>query len=267
MSIFVNDTLLTREEAASQLAVSTQRVSALCSNHLLTTYTFGSRKILISLDSVNRYKQQNYKSGRAYAPSLAFAALFMLSCCEVSWINRQQKYRIEAYLRSITPQELVNRSKNRAKTIEYWCRKSRLAELSNHLILSAATGNMHSQFQLTRTDKIEGYISSNNLEDLVNKFHLKNKEDGVDSSIINVKLRVIDSKVFDFISQNVSSHINEDTQVTSAKSFMPIAVCAADLAESLDVRERQAGLNKLSELLAKNNQAIKNEKLRLLLKF
>lgn len=255
MSIFVNDTLLTREEAAAQLAVSTQRVSALCSNHLLTTYTFGSRKILISLDSVNRYKQQNSKSGRAYAPSLAFAALFMLSGCEVSWINRQQKYRIEAYLQSITPQELVNRSKNRAKTMEYWCRKSRLAELSKHLILSAATGNMHTQFQLTQTDKIEGYVSNNNLGDLINKFHLKNKEDGADSSIINVKLRVIDFKVFDFIRKNLSSCITEDTQESSAKYSMPIAVCAADLAESLDVRERQAGLNKLSELLTEYNLA------------
>ena len=254
MSIFVNDTLLTREEAATKLAVSTQRVSALCSNHLLATYTFGSRKILISLDSVNRYKQQNSKSGRAYAPSLAFATLFMLSGCEVSWINRQQKYRIEAYLRSITQQELVNRSRNRAKTMEYWCRKSRLVELSNHLILSAATGNMHSQFQLTQTDKIEGYVSSNNLGDLINKFHLKNSENGADSSIINVKLRVIeDSEVLDFISQNVSSHITEYTQESSTKSFMPIAVCAADLAESLDLRERQAGLNKLAELIAKYN--------------
>lgn len=255
MSIFVNDTLLTREEAATRLAVSTQRVSALCSNHLLTTYTFGSRKILISLDSVNRYKQQNSKSGRLYAPTLAFAALFMLSGCEVSWINRLQKYRIEAYLRSITPQDLVNRSKNRAKTMEYWCRKSRLAELSNHLILSAATGNMHSQFQLTQTDKIEGYVSSNNLGDLINKFHLKKSEDGIDSSIINVKLRVIDFKVFDFIRQNSSSRITEGTQESSVKSFMPIAVCAADLAESLDVRERQAGLNKLSELLTEYNLA------------
>ena len=256
MSIFVNDTLLTREEAAARLSVSTQRISALCSNHLLTTYTFGSRKILISLDSVNRYKQQNYKSGRAYAPSLAFAALFMLSGCEVSWINRQQKYRIEAYLRSITPQELVNRSKNRAKTIEYWCRKSRLAELSNHLILSAATGNMSSQFQLIKTDKIEGYVSSNNLVDLINKFHLKKSEDGADSSIINVRLRVIeDSDVFDFIRQNVSSRITEETRATSTKSFMPIAVCAADLAESLDVRERQAGLNMLSKLITEYNLA------------
>ena len=254
MSIFVNDTLLTREEAAAHLAVSTQRVSALCSNHLLTTYTFGSRKILISLDSVNRYKQQNSKSGRAYAPTLAFAALFTLSGCEVSWINRQQKYRIEAYLRSITPQELVNRSKNRAKTMEYWCRKSRLAELSKHLILSAATGNMHTQFQLTQTDEIEGYVSSNNLVDLINKFHLKKSEDGADSSIINVRLRIIDdSEVFDFIRQNVSSHITEGTQESSAKSFMPIAVCAADLAESLDVRERKAGLNMLSELLTEYN--------------
>lgn len=254
MSIFVNDTLLTREEAAAKLSVSTQRISALCSNHLLTTYAFGSRKILISLDSVNRYKQQNSKSGRAYAPSSAFAALFMLSGCEVSWINRQQKYRIEVYLRSISSQDLVNRSKNRAKTIEYWCRKSRLAELSDHLILSAATGGMHSQFQLTQTEKIEGYISSIKLEDLINKFHLKNKEDGVSSSVANVKLRVIeDSKVFDFISQNVSSRINEDAQVTSAKSFMPIAVCAADLAESLDVRERQSGLNILSKLITEYN--------------
>lgn len=73
------------------------------------------------------------------------------------------------------------------------------------------------------------------------------------SSIINVKLRVIDSKVFDFIRQNVSSRITEDTQESSTKSFMPIAVCAADLAESLDVREHKAGLNKLAELIAKYN--------------
>lgn len=254
MSIFVNDTLLTREEAAAKLSVSTQRISALCSNHLLTTYTFGSRKILISLDSVNRYKQQNSKSGRAYSPSLAFAALFMLSGCEVSWINRQQRYRIEVYLRSISSQDLVNRSKNRAKTMEYWCRKSRLVELSDNLILSAATGGMHSQFQLTQTDKIEGYISSIKLEDLINKFHLKNSEDGVSSSMANVKLRVIeDSKVFDFIHQNMSLHITECTEETLTKSFMPIAVCAADLAESVDVRERQSGLNILSKLITEYN--------------
>ena len=157
-------------------------------------------------------------------------------------------------MRSITPQDLVNRSKNRTKTMEYWCRKSRLVELSKYLILSAATGNMRSQFQLTQSDKIEGYISSNNLEDLINKFHLKNKEDGADSSIINVRLRAIeDSNVFDFIRQNVSSHITEGTQESSTKSLMPIAVCAADLAESLDVREHQAGLNKLSELLNEYN--------------
>lgn len=78
------------------------------------------------------------------------------------------------------------------------------------------------------------------------------------SSIINVKLRIIeDSKVFDFIRQNVFSRITEDTRATSAKYFMPIAVCAADLAESLDVRERQAGLTKLAELIAKYNKAIK----------
>ena len=49
------------------------------------------------------------------------------------------------------------------------------------------------------------------------------------------------------------SRITEDTRTTSTKSFMPIAVCAADLAESLDVRERQAGLTKLAELIAKYN--------------
>ena len=77
-----------------------------------------------------------------------------------------------------------------------------------------------------------------------------------DSSIINVKLRIIeDSKVFDFIRQNVFSRITENTQESSTKSFMPIAVCAADLAKSLDVRERQAGLTKLSELLTKYNNA------------
>lgn len=74
------------------------------------------------------------------------------------------------------------------------------------------------------------------------------------SSIINVKLRIIeDSKVFDFIRQNVFSRITENTQESSTKSFMPIAVCAADLAESLDVLERQAGLTKLAELIAKYN--------------
>lgn len=256
MSIFVNDTLLTREEAAAKLEVSIQRVSALCSSHLLTTYTFGSKRILISSDSVNRYKQQKLKSGRAYAPSLAIAALFMLSNYEVPWVNRQQKYRIQSYLRSVSAKELVNRSKNRARITEYWCRKSRLEELSQRLMLSAATGNMHSQFQLAQTDKIEGYISSSSLQDLINKFHLKNKEDGAESSITNVKLRVIDDfKVFDHICQNIYLQITKNTHKIFTKSFMPIAVCAADLAESLDVRERQAGISKLAELITEYNHA------------
>ncbi|PKZ60229.1 hypothetical protein [Gardnerella leopoldii] len=53
--------------------------------------------------------------------------------------------------------------------------------------------------------------------------------------------------------QTVFYMLIAQAEETLAKSFMPIAVCAADLAESIDVRERQAGLNKLAELLAKHN--------------
>lgn len=255
MPIFVDDTLLTREETATLLGVSAQRVSALCAKGLLTAYTFGRRQIFIALDSVKRYKQCRSQNGRAYEPSLSFAALFMLSGYEVSWINKQQKDRIRAYLCATHAQELVNRTKTRANMVEYWCRATRLADLSEHLMLSAATGEMSSQFQLTcDINKVEGYINKRNVELLIRKFHLKSREEGAYSSITNVKLRIVqDSSIFECIKSKDYFNIAENLKATGADVCMPIAVCAADLAESLDVRERNAGLNKLTELLEQYN--------------
>ena len=73
---------------------------------------------------------------------------------------------------------------------------------------------------------IEGYTNQETADYLVAKYRLK-----LNASPVMVRLRISE-------------------KVPSSEGAMPIGVCAADLAESEDPRERRAGLETLTRLLA-----------------
>ncbi|MBT1174517.1 hypothetical protein JS530_03160 [Bifidobacterium sp. LC6] len=122
-------------------------------------------------------------------------------------------------------ENLTRLTRRRSTTIEYWCRDSNLGKIRQLIRPSSATGEMADTFHLASTDMVEGYVAADALIDIVQQCRLKQ---GVVP--VRVRLRVSDS-------------------LPVGDGTMPIAVCAADLAESIDPRERQAGLSVLQQLI------------------
>jgi excisionase family DNA binding protein len=229
MSIKTNSVLLTRREAARQLGVSDRRITALCEAGDLTSYASGGKGVLIDADSVRRQARWAGNNGRPYSDRMAFAALYLISGEPVPWIGRQQRYRVKGYLRDIDAENLTRRTFRRARAVEYWCRDSLLVKIGERIRISAATGELADIFQLTGVDLIEGYIASDKLERFALDCRLKR-----DAMPVRVRLRAADF-------------------LPDGEGPMPVGVCAADLAESDDPRERRAGLEKLGQLLEEFN--------------
>ncbi|CAM3558870.1 Uncharacterised protein [Bifidobacterium longum subsp. infantis] len=156
---------------------------------------------------------------------MAFGALYMLSGLDAPWLGRQQRYRLKGYLRQMDAENLTRLTRRRAMMVEYWCRDSNLAKVKALIRPSAATGILAGMFQLTVTDVVEGYIAADALDDAVRQCRLKQG-----TTPVRVRLHVADS-------------------LPAGERTMSLGVCAADLAESNDPRERRAGLETLQQLI------------------
>lgn len=224
MPIRTTRTLLTRKEASERLGVSERRIGALCASGDLTSFPVDGAS-LVTEDSVRRQMLWQGKGGRPYSSSMAFAALYALSGLETPWIDRQQRYRLGKYLRETDVQSLMGRVRRRAVMREFWCRDSLMGKVREQVRASAATGDLATGFQLMPTGMLEGYITSDKLDDVVRRCRLRQGD-----APTKVRLRIADD-------------------LPEGMGSMPLGVCAADLAESSDPRERRAGLETLSRLI------------------
>ncbi|KAE8126242.1 hypothetical protein DDE84_07280 [Bifidobacterium tibiigranuli] len=167
---------------------------------------------------------------------MAFGALYLISGEVASWLSAQQRYRLRQYLRNVNAENLVRLTRRRAKLQEYWCRASLLETVRTQIRISAATDHLASKFHLASSTLIEGYANQETAEYLVAKYRLK-----LNAAPVMVRLRISE-------------------KLPSSEGDMPIGVCAADLAESEDPRERRAGLETLTGLLASFKEAGDNGK-------
>lgn len=216
--------MLTRAEAARQLGVSERRVSALCAAGRLESFSAGNGA-LVTEDSVRRQAQWQDVGGRPYSPDTAFAALYVLSGLDASWLGRQQRYRLKGYLRQMDVENLTRLVRRRATMVKYWCRDSNLGKVADLIRPSAATGTLANSFQLTATDVVEGYVTADALDDVVRQCRLK-------QGVAPIRVRL---------------HVTCNLPI--GEGAMPLGVCAADLAESDDPREQRAGLETLQQLI------------------
>lgn len=224
MVIRTNRTLLTRREAACLLGVSERRIGALRVSGHLESFSVGNGTLLTE-DSVRRQLRWQGADGRPYSPHMAFAALYLLSGLGTPWLGRQQRYRLKGYLRLTDAENLTRLARRRAATVEYWCRDSHLGKVADLVRPSAATGELADAFQLTPTDVVEGYVTADALSDVARQCRLKQG-----TMPVRVRLRVAED-------------------LPAGEGPMPLAVCAADLAESDDPREQRAGLATLQRLI------------------
>lgn len=215
---------LSGAESASILGVSTHQVAALVRAGELAAVNAAGRTLMISVESVRRYKQLHQGKGRPLNAQTAFAALFAISGITIKSLSYPQNRRLKQKLQVISAEGLVWQTRKRADVQRYRCSESFLKELASRVTLSGLNA-LNGNFDLTNaTNTLEGYVCSDTLDSLIDEFFLEEDLKG-----------------------NVILHVTQETY--SKDACMPIGFVAADLSESLNTREHSAGINKLKELL------------------
>lgn len=221
-------TEMTTTVAAERLGVSQRQVQRLIEAHgLPATRTAGDAWVVNAL-AVNAMARTRPARGRPWSPATAWAALWGLSELEVDWLDRRTMRRLDGRLASIDAEELVHATRRRAIVGRYRASESFLADLNALVIRSGARAMERSRFG-TDDDlgRVEGYCTAEAADRLARDFNLVEDPQG------NVTLRVVAMP----------------STVIEGRDVMPVAVIAADLAESLEVRDRSAGLRVLEDLL------------------
>ncbi|KAF0849253.1 hypothetical protein [Nocardia caishijiensis] len=220
---------LTAAEAGLILGVSAREVQRLVAvGQLAVTRRIG-HSILIDARSVHRRRNENPRRGRPWSQTNAWGAITILMRGEPDWISPAQRTRITRRLATASVDDLVRLTKNRAEAHRFRCHPSVLRELEPHLLLTGAsqlaTPDAASFGLTTANDSIDGYVPVESVAALTEAYLLKPDPVG------QVTLRTV----------------VEERAFTDGK--LPVAAVALDLAESLNNRERSAGLAILAELL------------------
>lgn len=217
---------LTTAQAAQRLGLSQHQVAMLAASGEIASSRIG-RTLVLDARDVLRYGQNRCGKGRPLTQGVAIAAFWLLSGREAPWLTYQQARRLNAKLASVSPEELVWLCRRRCEIKRFRCNPSFLNKVKEQVALSGCSSPFLSQLGLSSLNEgVEGYVGKEALEKVVSSCHLKEDQEG------EVVLRVV----------NVSTPVIDTAP-------MPLAVAAADLAESLVARERQAGLSFLKGAL------------------
>jgi len=219
---------MTTSAAAERLGVSQRQVQRLIeARDLPATRTAGDAWVVDAL-AVNAMARTRPARGRPWSPATAWAALWRLSGLEVDWLDRRTMRRLDDRLASIDAEELVHATRRRAAVRRYRASGSFLADLDALVIHSGVRAMELSRFGMDADlGRVDGYCTSEAADGLARDFHLVEDPRGD----VTLRVAAVPSVAL----------VGRDT--------MPVAVVAADLVESLEVRERSAGLRVLEDLL------------------
>lgn len=208
-------------EAADRLGVSTRQVQHLVSGGELRHVARG----FVDATSVERLVAVRGASHtRAWSEATAWGAVSLLSGEYAEWVQQTQRSRLRSRLRGLSAEALVERARDRAKVTRY--RAHSTAGLHLRGILVSATIDSQ-KLGLAEANDIDGYLSARNVVSLVHNHGLVQDDEG------RVTLRAT----------------SMDLEVVKDLANRNIVLAALDLAESLDDRERRAGLTALDQAL------------------
>ena len=219
---------MTTADAAERLGVSQRQVQRLIgAGELAGSRTAGDAWVVDAL-TVNAMARARPDRGRPWMPETAWAALWQLSGLDVEWLAPRAASRLAQRLKEMSPEALVHACRRRATTHRYRVSESFLIEFRTAVVLSGTSAMTAATFgmgaDLTSPD---GYCATEALTRMVHDFHLVEDARG-NATIRAAALRSLP---------------------IDGRKAMPVAVVAADLAESLEARERSAGLRVLEGLL------------------
>ena len=216
---------MTTAQAAEATGLTAHRIGCLARSGEIEAVKSGNT-LLIDATSLRSYAQANQGRGRPMDAQTAYGALWTLSGFDASWLTYAQARRLDIRLKNASAESLSWQLRKRAQTRRYRASQSFLETAEEYLTLSGASSSLLGPFGLLQSEgRIEGYIAEGKADDFVASCFLQ--EDTGGNAIIH-------------IASWLPGELGDE---------MPLAVVAADLAQSLDTREREAGLDMLGRLL------------------
>jgi hypothetical protein len=213
--------LLTVADAAQRLGVTTRRVQHLVANGTLRMITRG----VVDETSVERYlASRGGFRWRPWSEPTAWGAVALLSGRDAAWMGESQRSRLRGRLRALGARELAGRARGRAVVSRYTGHTSTAGRLRGQVVDTSAAAEA---LGLTATASVDGYVAAAELDGLVARHGLIRDDAGP------FTLRATGMPL--------------DVVADLARSGPVVA--ALDLAESLDVRERRAGVEALTGAL------------------
>jgi hypothetical protein len=252
---------MTSAEAAGLLGVTTRQVQRLATSGQLVKRGVVGRAILLDTGSVLRLARTGIGRGRQWSAATVWTASILLTTHDdrtgfdrgaferrlveagLRPPDASRLWHVHTRLRSMPPAELVRMARGRARVSRWRVAASYAEQLGTHLVLTGTDAVAHDRgiagrFGLAAggTATVDGYLTAEELPKLQRKFFLTPAVDGT------VTLRTLPDGI------TRSAAIGHPPAGRSLTTAAP-AVVALDLAESLDPRERAAGLRVLGELM------------------
>ncbi|OIN82357.1 hypothetical protein BMG05_02745 [Mycobacterium malmoense] len=213
-------------DAARRLGVTTRQVQYLVARGDLRPVARG----LIDRTSLDRFIAiRQGARHRAWSEGTAWAAVAMLSDLPAPWLGPTQRSRLRGAIRQLTGTELVGRTRGRARVHRYRGH-SRAAERLRHEVVDTS-GSATTLGLVEAPDRVDGYVPAHELTEIVTRHALIEDVDG------QYTLRATEMDL---------------ATVRALADDAPV-LSALDLAESLDIRESQTGLNFLDHRLQRLN--------------
>jgi len=221
-------TAMTTATAAERLGVSQRQVQRLIASGELPAARTAGDAWVVDAVVLNALTRTRPARGRPWSPAVAWAALWQLSGLHHDWLDRRSASRLLQRLAELRVEGLLHACRRRAIVHRYRVSESFLPEVADSLILTGASAMRADTFGMVPDrSRFDGYCADDALDDLVRRFHLL--EDPRGNATIRVAARLEGE--------------------LAGRHEMPLAVVAADLAGSIEARERAAGRRVLERVL------------------
>lgn len=214
-------TLLAVSEAAERLGVSTRQVQHLV---VLGELRQVARGVLDETSVDRLVAVRGGSHTRAWSEATAWGAVALLSGADAEWMGESQRSRLRGRLRRLGPAELVERARERAEVARYRAHSSAGQYLLAELVYATDSSG---RLGLAATNNIDGYLAAADVVGVASRHGLIGDDEG------RVTLRATSMGL----------------DIVGDLSKRSVVLAALDLAESLDVRERRAGLDALDRAL------------------
>ncbi len=218
----------TASQAARLLGVGRHEVARLVRTGVLRAWKTDSGDLVVDPGSVHARRALSQFKGRPWDSQTAWAALLALGGDDASWLEYHKRRRLFLKLKEIGAEELVWLARNRMEARRYLVSPSFEDDVKEALVATGMASSFASCLGLaSMAPVLDGYAVGRTPEEVERDFFLVQDASGPCTVRFAKDLP-------DFL---------------AGAAEMPKPVVAADLAMSVDARERRCGLDYLEGLL------------------